>query len=36
MLDILNQSTLEEIYELHAETNYSFECEDGRIVWIVE
>lgn len=34
MLDILNHSTLEEIYEIHEETNDSFECEDGRIVWI--
>ena len=36
MLDILNQSTLEEICELHAETNDSFECEDVKIVWIEE
>lgn len=34
MLSILSESTLEEIYELHYETNESFICEDGQIVWI--
>lgn len=34
MLDILNQSSLEEINELHIETKDAFICEDGKITWI--
>lgn len=34
MLSILNESSLEEIIELHRETGDSFICEDGQIAWI--
>ena len=34
MLSILDESTLEELYELHKETGESFICEDGQVAWI--
>lgn len=36
MLPILDESTLEELYELHEVTGDSFICEDGKVAWIEE
>ncbi len=34
MLPILDESTLEELYELHESTGENFICEDGQIAWV--